>query len=175
MTEVNTAKLALDAALAGYYVQSIGLVRRMLESWRLMVFARIRVDLAKQWLEPNQEGKYETPGQGKIKREIEKYASKNDRRLLQNITIVNRLIVQCHKGTHPSELGFGPMETGSSKHQHIGATYTERRLKETLSFGMTSVGLINDEVQHDVHISEDWASEFAAVGNLMLQWHHQPQ
>ena len=175
VTEVNTAKLALDAALAGYHVQSLGLIRRMLESWRLMVFARIRVDLAKLWLEPVQKGKYDTLGEGKIKRQVEKHASKNDKSLLHNAITVNSLIVQCHKGTHPSELGFEPMETGNSEHQHVGATYTERRLKGGLSFGMASIGLIIDEVRRDVHISEEWANEFNEVANLTRQWHDQTQ
>lgn len=161
--------------LPATYVQCLGLVRRILESWRLMILGRVRVDLAKQWLKPNHMGLYETPGEGTIKREIEKYASKHDKRLLQNAITVNRLIVQCHKGTHPSELGFGSMETVDPEQKHVGATYTERRLNEALSFGTTSVGLIIDEVRQDVQISKEWASEFDTVTNLTRQWHCQTQ
>jgi hypothetical protein len=44
-----SAKLALDAALAGYYSQAYGLLRHMAETWEQMVYLRLNEPAAKQW------------------------------------------------------------------------------------------------------------------------------
>jgi len=172
-TEMNTAKLALDAALAGYYVQALGLIRRILESWRLMVFARARPDLARQWLQPNNKGKYETPDDGKIIREVQKYASKTDKPLHRNLETVNRLIVRCHKGAHPSERSFETMETRSSEHTHIGATFNEHLLLEVLNIGCAALALVLGEIRVDLQLSKEWARDLRTVNELFSRWYQE--
>lgn len=114
--EISTAKLALDAALAGYYAQALGLVRRMLEAWKMMDYARVRPDQAFRWLEPSSKTGLYPPDESSVTKEIEKYASKKDTRLHTNISVVNQKIRECNKGTHPSELGFAQMETQDDSH-----------------------------------------------------------
>ena len=169
--ETSTAKLALDAALAGYYAQALGLVRRMLEAWRMMVYARVRPDQAFRWLEPSNKTGLYPPNDSSITSEIKKYASKKDKGLHTNISVVNEKIRECNKGTHPSELGFAQMETQDDSRRTIGATYIEGRLRIVMSLGTLAMALILDEVKKVVQLNDQWNTNYDAAAIARAKWH----
>lgn len=47
---VRTAKVALDAVLGGYYTQSLSMCRTLYESYKRMVYARVRPNEIYRWL-----------------------------------------------------------------------------------------------------------------------------
>src|SRR5215217_5667453 len=80
-----TAKLTLDAALAGYYSQAYGLLRHMAETWEQMVYLRLNEQAAKRWFSPDGVTPAQEPSQGAILRGIRK-RGKKERGLLDNLT-----------------------------------------------------------------------------------------
>lgn len=171
VTEISTSKLTLDAAPAGYYAQALGLIRRMLEAWKLMVFTRARPDQSFRWLEPRSETGIYPPDESKVNSDVLKYARRKDERLHANISLVNEKIRECNKGTHPSELGFVQMETRSDSHRTIGATYIERSLLTAMSLGTLAMALLLDEVKQVVPLSNYWKTEYDAAAVARAKWH----
>lgn len=169
--EISTAKLALDAALAGYYAQALGLVRRMLEAWKMMVYARVRPDQTFRWLEPSSKTGLYPPDDSSVSSEIKKYASKKDKALHTNISVVDEKIRECNKGTHPSELGFAQMETQDDSHRTIGAIYIERSLRIAISLGTLAIALLLDEVKKIVHLNDQWNTNYDAAAIARSKWH----
>jgi hypothetical protein len=49
----SSAKLILDATLAGYYSQAFALIRHMLETWQQMAYVRLNERAARQWFSPD--------------------------------------------------------------------------------------------------------------------------
>ena len=86
-----TVKLALDAALAGYYSQAYGLLRHMSETWEQMVYLRFNEQAGKQWFSPDGAKSAQEPSQGMILRGIRKHGKK-EFGLLGNLDIIEEKI-----------------------------------------------------------------------------------
>jgi hypothetical protein len=84
---LGSAKLALDAALAGYYSQVYGLLRHMAETWEQMVYLRFNQQAAKQWFSPDGVKPAQEPRQNTILRGIRKHG-KTEFELLGNLDLI---------------------------------------------------------------------------------------
>ena len=61
-----TAKLTLDAALAGYYSPAYGLLRHLAETWEQIVYLQLDDQAARQWFSPDGVEPARVPSKGTI-------------------------------------------------------------------------------------------------------------
>ena len=150
-TAAATSKLALDAALAGYYSQAFALLRHMLETWQQMVYVRINPAAAQQWYSPDGKRQPTEPLQSTIVNKLRKYG-KQDRELGHNAAEIERQITYLHKGAHPSGLAAAQVETGKPGFLQLGANYDRRFLGHVMSKGIVAQALLVKELTASVPV-----------------------
>ena len=165
-----TAKLTLDAALAGYYSQAYGLLRHMAETWEQMVYLRLNESAAKHWFSPDGVEPAREPSQGTILRGIRR-RGKDQRGLLDNLTFVEEMIGALNKGAHPSGLMMVQVSTESAGMRNLGAIFNQELLGVVMDRGTLFMAMLLNEIEHIVPVDAAWRAEFDALGEERRQWH----
>lgn len=165
-----TAKLALDAALAGYYSQAFALLRHMLETWQQMVYVRFNPIAAELWFSPDGVKPAREPGTSTIVNKLRGYA-KGDMELANNVAIVEKQIRHLHKGAHPSAMVVGQAAAKEPGWLYLGAKFDRRYLANVTSNGTLAMALLLHEIAHSVPVDDAWREEFNAIGKTRSRWH----
>lgn len=154
-TATASAKLCLDAALAGYYSQAFGLIRHMLETWKIMAYVRLVPQAAINWYPKNG-----VPAQEPDSTTADKaIRTKGDAQTKHNLSPVLGYIKRCDKGAHPSVLALAQVETGHTQYRQMGATYVEQLAVDVMSLGTMSLALILDEATRVLNVDSGWKVE----------------
>jgi hypothetical protein len=171
-TATGTAKLTLDAGLAGYYSQAFALIRHMLETWRQMVYARLFPSEADRWYTLESGRPPCEPGRNTIKKELDKYAKRTgDRELKQQLAVVTQKIENCDDGAHPSAMAVAQLKTGKPGFSQLGANYIESQSAALVSIGTFAIALLLDELQKLVALDETWSDELRDIHQQRDRWH----
>ena len=99
----GTAKLILDAGLAGYYAQAHSMVRHLFETWLRLEYIRMRPTEAEKWF-VSEDGKVRMPpNEGTVHSYVVSHAegARNE-----NVIRVLRKISDFNKMAHPTERSF---------------------------------------------------------------------
>lgn len=169
-TAAATAKLALDGALAGYYAQAYALLRHLLETWQQLVYVRVNPAAARQWYSPDGTRPPREPSAGTIANALRKQGT-CDRELGRNAAAVAGLIVEFHKGAHPSGLAAAQPNTGKAGFLQLGANFDRRSLENVMSKGTAAMALLLHELARTVPVDDGWQDEFAAATEARSRWH----
>src|SRR5215213_361898 len=119
---VASAKLTLDATLAGYYSQAFALIRHMLETWQQMAYVRLNEPAARQWFSPDGVREPHQPNQNTIARGIRRFG-KSDPMVLHNLGTVENLMRDLNQGAHPTVLAVMQTDTPDPEQRRLGATF----------------------------------------------------
>ncbi len=164
-----STKLALDAALAGYYSQAYGLLRHMAETWEQMVYLRFNEEAGKQWFSPDGVQPAREPSQGTILRGIRRHG-KSERGLLGNLNVVEEKVQALNKGAHPSGLMMVQVSTTTPGMRQLGGPLNEALLGACMDLGTVLMALLHHEIQHIAPVDADWETPFDALGEDRRQW-----
>jgi hypothetical protein len=167
---IATAKLTLDAALAGYYSQAYGLLRHMAETWEQMVFLRLNESTALRWFSPDETSPAREPSQGTILRGIRKHGKK-ERGLLDNLTLVEKMICELNKGAHPSGLMMVQVSTETPGMRQLGANFNKDLLGVIMDRGTVFMAMLLREIEYIVPVEDAWQAESDLLGEEQRQWH----
>jgi hypothetical protein len=159
----GTAKLALDATLAGYYSQAFALIRHLLETWLQMVYVRLNPSAAPQWFSPDGVRKAQQPNQNTIINGIKRFG-KQDWPLLHNVEEVSGLLRRLNEGAHPSALAVVQTDTDNPELRQLGANYNKELFEETWSMGTLALAMLLHEIAETVPPDEQYWDEFASIG-----------
>lgn len=165
-----SAKLALDAALAGYYSQAYGLLRHMAETWEQMVYLRFNEEAGKQWFSPDGVQQAREPSQGTILRGIRRHG-KSERGLLGNLSVVEEKVQALNKGAHPSGLMMVQVSTKTPGMRQLGGALNEGLLGACLDLGTVLMAMLLNEIQHIARVDGDWKAKFDVLREERRQWH----
>ncbi len=156
-TAAASAKLALDAALAGYYSQSYAVIRHLLETWRIMIYLRLIPNAAWNWIPAPDSGKAQPPNSGTISSGIRKTGSHAAK---TNLEWVNDAVKQCDFGAHPTILALTQVETGKFGHLQLGANYRMKECTDVLGMGVIAIMMVLEEAGRNTHASDSWRQQF---------------
>ena len=165
-----TAKLTLDAALAGYYSQAYGLLRHMAETWEQMVYLRLNEPAAKRWFSPDGVKPAQEPSKKTVLNGIRKLG-KNEIGLLDNLDVVEDKISILNDGAHPSGLMMVQVSTATPGMRQLGANFDRGLLGNVMSLGTVFMAMLLRQIEHLVAVDTAWQSEFDAIGEERRQWH----
>lgn len=158
-----TAKLALDATLAGYYSQGFALIRHLLETWLQMVYVRLNERGARQWFSPDGTSPARQPSQNTVINGI-KRLGKKESRLLENVAAAEQLLQRLNKGAHPSSLAVTQTDTNTPEFRQLGANFIPELFSETWSTGTVAIALLLHEIAATAPVDDKWWDEFHAIG-----------
>jgi hypothetical protein len=158
----GTAKLALDAALAGYYSQAFALIRHLLETWLQMVYVRLNNRAAPRWFSSDGIKEPQQPNPNTVINGI-KRLGKKEKGLLHNVEEVERLLQRLNKGAHPSALAVTQTETDNPEFRQLAANYDYELFRETWSTGTVAIAMLLHEIASTVTADEVWWDEFASI------------
>ena len=165
-----TAKLTLDAALAGYYSPAYGLLRHLAETWEQMVYLRLNEQAARQWFSPDGVVPARVPSKGTVLGGIRK-RGKAEVGLLNNLNLVEHTISALNDGAHPSGLMMVQVSTDTASMRQLGANFNRELLGSVMSWGTVFIALLLREIEHIVPSDEQWRAEFDALGEDRRRWH----
>ncbi len=168
-TAAATAKLVLDASLAGYYSQAFGLIRHMYETWQQMVYVRFNPAAAHQWYTPDGIRMPQEPAPDTITNGARKFARK-DPELELNALEVERQIKGLNKGAHPSGLAVSQNTTGKPGWSQLGANFNRKLLAQAVSTGTVALALLLHETARSVPVADAWRTEFEAIVEARTIW-----
>ena len=157
-----SAKLALDATLAGYYSQAYALIRHMLETWQQMTYVRLNEPAASQWFSPDGVREPRQPNQNTITTGIRRFG-KNDPMALHNLRAVEKEISDLNKGAHPTVLAVMQTDTPDPELRQLGANFNPELFWRTWSIGTVALALLLHEIAQIVEVDVDWWTEFDAI------------
>jgi len=169
-TSAATAKLALDATLAGYYSQAYALLRHLLETWQQMVYVRVNPSEAKRWWSPDGILPASVPSTNKITNGLTAFG-KTDRELGHNAAQVVIMIKEFHKGAHPSGLIVSQTNAGKAGFAQLGANFDRRFLANVMSKGTAAMALLLQEYARTSSVDTAWREEFAKILQSRTRWH----
>ena len=165
-----TAKLTLDAALAGYYSPAYGLLRHLAETWEQMVYLQLNDQAARQWFNPDGVEPARAPSKGTILAGIRK-RGKAEVGLLNNLNLVEHTIGALNGGAHPSGLMMVQVSTDTASMRQLGANFNRELLSSVMSWGTIFIALLLREIEHIVSSDDQWRAEFDALGEDRRRWH----
>ncbi|MDP9472571.1 MAG: hypothetical protein M3Q71_18220 [Chloroflexota bacterium] len=156
----GTAKLVLDATLAGYYTQAFALIRHLLETWLRLEYLHARPDMAEHWYVGEDGRPPRPPGEGAIRKEVYR-AANGDRRQVINrvIQTIDKLNVMAHPSPHTLQqtIGVHPNQ------YNFGANYDAGLCVGALHEGQGALSLILAAFNQDAPQSEAWRDELRAA------------
>jgi hypothetical protein len=136
-----SAKLTLDAALAGYYSQAYALIRHMLESWQQGAYVRLNERAAQLWFSPDGVREPQQPNQNTVIKGIRRFG-KNDPMVLHNLTTVEKEISDLNKGAHPAMLVVMQTDTPDPEQRQLGANFDAELFRRTWSIETIALALL---------------------------------
>lgn len=149
----GTAKLILDAGLAGYYTQAFGLVRHLFETWFRLEYVRMRPDEAVRWFVSEDGTDRFPPNESVIHSYVERHAE-NLRK--PTVTMVKERISKLNKMAHPSEEIFQQSVGVSFNVFKIGANYIPELCVGVLHEGGSGLRFILHALNDVLPQSEEW-------------------
>lgn len=149
----GTAKLILDAGLAGYYTQAYSLVRHLFETWFRLEYIRMRPDEAIKWFASDDGVERYPPKEGRIHSYVESHADKN---LKPTVTMVKERIAQLNKMAHPSEQIFQQSVGITANVFKFGANYIPDLSVSVLHEGASGLRFILRALNDVLPQSDEW-------------------
>jgi hypothetical protein len=168
-----SAKLTLDAALAGYCSQAYALIRHMLETWLQMTYLRLNERAAQLWFSPDGVRNPQQPNQNTITKGIRRFG-KTDPVVLHNLNTVEKEISDLNKGARPTVLAVRQTNTPDPEQRQLGANFDPELFRRTWSIGTIALALLLQEIIQIVEVDMDWWSEFDAI-RVELSRLHEPE
>jgi hypothetical protein len=164
----GTSKLALDAALFGYYSASFGLTRHILESWAHAAYVGFFPEEARSWF-LQQADTAESAGPrrerseryvlNKLKTHFRKHFT-NDLYLIERTEDVRRAT---HKGAHPSGHLLDRMASNEEGRFIYGPNYRPQLALATLTCGIWATLVITLEAHRLRPQDETWQRTIARI------------
>jgi hypothetical protein len=159
---VASAKLTLDATLAGYYSQAFASIRHMLETWQQMAYVRLNEPAARQLFSPDGVREPHQPNQNTIARGIRRFG-KSDPVVLQDLGVVETEISNLKEGAHPTVLTVMQTVTADPEQLRLGATFNPDLFRRTWRIGIVALAPLLHEIVQIVQVDEDWWNEFGEI------------
>ena len=159
----RTSKLALDAALTGYYSESAALSRTIVESWAQAAYLRFYPNEALRW--------YQAPESEPTRDPPSKYStlSKKLRKAKVDpatITLADQLYAATSKGAHPSAEFFHQAKgeyKGTLQQYFYAPRYAPDYAVDVLEWGVLALLLTLYELGHLVLQPEEWHREYRDI------------
>lgn len=161
-----TAKLCMDASLAGYYSGAVALIRHMLETWKMVAYLRLVPESSPNWLPHSTTGLLQTPSDTTINKGIRKKGSPVDR---NNLNHVLDAIKECNEGAHPSMMSITHSETGNVGKFQLGGNYKAYEAQVCLLLGSLSVTMLLSELGRLNNAPEHWWNRLHTLNNKREQ------
>lgn len=181
----GNVKLALDAALAGYYSGSMALLRHLLETWRRSAYARLRHRDIWRWVPRSAWPKDVLPASNTLSVEQGGMPTSNPS-AKQIAELINDLgddadrnfVVMVRNGfdylsdhSHPSLIGARQMwDPNDPLRRYFGPTYTEPLAVMTLRWGLRAGVALLSEVQRLAPQGHDWDDHFKMLNREIARW-----
>jgi hypothetical protein len=149
----GTAKLVLDATLAGYYTQALALVRHMFETWIRLEYLRLNPGAADRWLVDDDGRPPKPPKEEKIHDFLRKQPDYKLKHIVeQTIRTARTLNVMAHpsQNTLQQTKGVRPGQVT------IGANYEPDLCVKTLHEGMNALRLILTALGDVLNAPQEW-------------------
>jgi hypothetical protein len=185
-------KLAMDAALAGYYSGCLALERHMIETWRRSAYARLHpediwrwypVELWPQGVEPAKNRRDQRacvmptwpPSAVEIAAVINARGDEHDKRFLPK---AERGFAFLNAHAHPTLEGASQTWDATDPGRSVfGPTFDEDRCGWCLHWGLFAGLILLFEVARFAYQGEEWVSELTDFANAAAAWglRHQEQ
>jgi hypothetical protein len=169
----SSAKLTLDATLAGYYSQAFALIRHMLETWQQMAYVRLNERAASQWFSPDGIRNPQQPNQNTVIKGIRRFG-KHDPMVLNNLGAVEKEFENLNNGAHPTVLAVMQTDTPDPEQRQLGANFNSELFARTWSIGTVALALLLHEIAQIVEVDADWWTEFGAIATERARLHERP-
>jgi hypothetical protein len=169
----STAKLVLDASLAGYYSQAYGMLRHMVETWEQMVYLRLIEEpgTGMRWFTPNGIQPARVPKQDTIRKALRKIAKAGKLPwLTHNLNAIEAMVERLNKGAHPGSFTMVQASTEMPGFQQLGAKFDRELLGDCLSLGTAAMALLLCEIEWLFPDSSMWQDEFKSLQKERNEW-----
>lgn len=166
-TAAASAKLCLDAALAGYYSQAFSITRHMFETWIAMTSMRLVPTTAENWFPRGDGARIIIPKTNTQANMIRKHGEQEEKR---NLPVILAQIAICDDGAHPSHLAVGQMQTEEDGRLGLGATYIESLFVPLMSASTVAITFVLHEAAKLVVVDDDWRAEFQSISEARTEW-----
>lgn len=154
----GTAKLILDAGLAGYYAQAFSLVRHLFETWLRLEYIRLRPDQATLWFESPNGQPHQPPNEGSIHRYLRNNPTNGRKETVEKL--IGEKLPFLNLMAHPSPATLQQTVGASANRFEVGANYIPRQCVSVLHEGASGLRFLltslNDFFQQD----DAWYQEF---------------
>lgn len=149
----GTAKLVLDATLAGYYTQALALVRHLFETWIRLEYLRLNPAAADRWFVAD-DG---TPPRPPKEQTIHGYLlNRQDYALRPIVAKVIRIIRALNVMAHPSQNTLQQTKGVRSDQITVGANYDPDLCVKTLHEGCNAFRLIMTALGELLDVPAEW-------------------
>ncbi len=173
----TASKATLDQILGGYYWQTFGSVRALLESWRAAAFVRRAGEAALPWFEPPEEPPVGPDGRVRRGRsravppgviaEAFRGAPPGE---VEVLDLVNAGIAHLHGGAHPSAEGALQLWAGGHPHRVFGPTFARPLGAFCLRWGLLAHLVLLMEVHLLLPQPEGWWAAYDGFGRALERW-----
>lgn len=149
----GTAKLMLDATLAGYYSQALGLVRHLFETWIRLEYVRLNSGAADRWFVADDGAAPRPPSEGTIHRFLMSRRAYGNKPLVERvITTIQALNVMAH----PSQNTLQQTQGTRSNQINIGASYDPDLCARALHEGSSALRLVMTALGELLDVPLEW-------------------
>lgn len=182
----GNVKLAMDAALAGYYNGCLALERHMLETWRRSAYARLHNLDIWRWFPTNVWPEGMIPAQSRKKKPadgemptwppeateiaaiVNAHGDEFDKRFLQK---VKRGFGFLNAHVHPTLEGASQMWRDGNPYQHVfGPTFDDRLCAWSVHWGLFAGVILLWEVARLKFQGDVWVAELGELSNAIARW-----
>lgn len=156
----GTAKLVLDATLAGYYTQAFSLIRHLFETWIRLEYVRHNPEAAGRWFESPDGAKPQPPKESKMLAHLRQLADYPAKPVLERVVVIARsLNVMAHPSEHTLQQTVGVRDNVVT----IGANYDPDLAPKALHEGGNAFRLVVTSTVDTLAITDDWKLRFIAA------------
>jgi hypothetical protein len=169
----STAKLVLDASLAGYYSQAYGMLRHMVETWEQMVYLRLNEEpgIGLRWFSPDGAQPARVPKQESIRKALRRFSkARNLPWIVHNLDAIEGLLDRLHKGAHPGSFTMVQASSETPGRLQLGAKLDPELLGDCLSLGTAAMALLLCEIEWLFPDSSTWQDEFKSIQQERNEW-----
>jgi hypothetical protein len=153
----GTAKLALDATLAGYYTQAFALVRHLFETWVRLEFLRLNPEGADRWYMGDDGTPPQPPNEGTIHRYFRRHKEYPGKQLVEQIIgTIESLNVMAHPSQHTLQQTRGVRPTQIT----VGANYDADLCARALHEGAHAFRFVSAHLIELAEPPQSWRERF---------------
>lgn len=156
----GTAKLILDAGLAGYYAQAITLIRHLFETWLRLIYVQLRPEMASTWFVGSKGQDAKPPGENKIHSYLMSH-TKGD--LKKTVRMVIRNLQNFNLMAHPTHMTFQQTVGLQEGRFNVGANYDAELCVYVLHEGASALRLNLTTMQDFFPQPVEWLQEFRSI------------